>query len=640
MAKVRWRHQILRFAAVLLGVALLVFLMRGTGPSRVVDQLKTVGRGLALVIALGGIAHLIKTLAWRLTFLCDIRAVSFARTFGLRLVSEGIGSFGLPGQVLGETTRVHLLGSTLPVANSISSVTLDRGLYIMTSALVSVTGILAALFLLPLSGTWRLYAFLFASVLAALLVVTAMAFRRRWPVFSGAAQAIGSLPRFKKWLDGKQSVIDSAERNLFSFYHERPKSFWASLILNLACHGMAILEVYLLLHFIGARTGLLGAFVLEAFTKLINVVGALNPGNFGTYEAGNMLLTRLLGITNAAGLTLGLCRRARSLFWKGTGFLCLIAMLRSTRLTRRSLPVRYNAVEVSRWFRQMLRYSHFLGLLLLLSPVIGFGRQAPLVDAPAFITVPELNSGFDLLYEQKFAEAREAFANWQSRNPEDPFGTVAIAASYLFEELNLQGVLTSDFFLNEKKFLHGIDGMPDPDRMSHFREALAEGRQLAQERQKTNPNDGEALFALTLAAGMESDAESILQKRHIAGLKRMKEANGYATQLLSQYPDAIDAYIAPGIANYVIGSQGLASRFALRFGGIHGNKKLGMEQVARTAENGRYLRPFAKIILALAARREKQDALAERLLRELTMQYPGNALFASEYAKAMDHVLR
>ena len=347
MAKVRWRQQISRFAAVLLGVALLVSLIGGTGPSRVVEQVKTVGWGLGLVIALGGIVHLTKTLAWRLTFLCDIRDVSFARMFGLRLVSEAIGSLGLPGQVLGETARVYLLGSTLPVANSISSVTLDRGLYIVTSALVSVTGIFAALFLLSLSGTWRLYACLFASLLAALLVVTATALRRRWPVFSGAAQAIGSLPWFKNWLDGKQSVIDSAERNLFSFYHETPKAFWASLILNLACHGLAILEVYLLLHFMGARTGILGALVLEAFTKLLNVVGALNPGNFGTFEGGNMIFARLIGITGAAGLTLGLCRRARSLFWKAIGLMCLIAMSRSAQQARRSLQVSYNAVEVS-----------------------------------------------------------------------------------------------------------------------------------------------------------------------------------------------------------------------------------------------------------------------------------------------------
>jgi hypothetical protein len=283
----------------------------------------------------------------------------------------------------------------------------------------------------------------------------------------------------------------------------------------------------------------------------------------------------------------------------------------------------------------MLRHSCFLALLLLLSPVVGFAREEPDADSPAFATVPELSAGFDLLYQQKFAEAREDFANWKSRNPEEPFGEVAVAASYLFEELHRQGVLTSDFFLNEKKFLHGIDGKPDPERMSHFREAVAQARQLARERQKTNPNDGEALFALTLAAGMESDEEAILQKKHMAGLKRMKEANKYAKLLLAEHPDAADAYIAPGIANYVIGSQSAGSRFALWFGGIHGDKKLGMEQVAKTAENGRYLRPYAKIILALAARREKQNALAQKLLRELSEQYPDNELFASEYAKAM-----
>jgi len=283
----------------------------------------------------------------------------------------------------------------------------------------------------------------------------------------------------------------------------------------------------------------------------------------------------------------------------------------------------------------MLRPSFFLALLLLLSPIPGFAREAADFGSPSFTTVPELSVGFDLLYEQKFAEAREGFTNWESRNPQQPFGAVAVAASYLFEELSRQGVLTSDFFLNEKKFRQGIDGSPDPERMSHFRDALARARELAMERQKTDPKDGEALLALTLAAGMESDAESILQKKHLAGLKHMKQANGYAKELLAQHPDVTDAYIAPGIANYIIGSQGAGSRFVLRFDGIHGDKKVGMEQVAKTAENGRYLRPFAKIILALAARRENQNALAQKLFRELSEQYPDSVLFASEYAKAL-----
>jgi hypothetical protein len=171
--------------------------------------------------------------------------------------------------------------------------------------------------------------------------------------------------------------------------------------------------------------------------------------------------------------------------------------------------------------------------------------------------------------------------------------------------------------------------------MNKFREALTQARALARQRLKTRAKDPEALFALTLAAGMESDALAILEKKQLDGLKRMKEANEYAKQLLAQRPDAADAYVAPGIANYIIGSLNPGYRFALWFGGIHGDKKLGMEEVAKTVDNGRYLRPFAKIMLALAARREKQNALAQRLLHELSEEFPSNGTFASEYAKAM-----
>jgi hypothetical protein len=117
-------------------------------------------------------------------------------------------------------------------------------------------------------------------------------------------------------------------------------------------------------------------------------------------------------------------------------------------------------------------------------------------------------------------------------------------------------------------------------------------------------------------------------------LEAHERSQKYADCLLANYPDVTDAYIALGIANYVIGSQSAGSRFALWFDGIHGNKRLGMEQVARAAENGRYLRPFARIILALAACRENQAALARKLSRELSEQYPDSELFASGYAKA------
>jgi tetratricopeptide (TPR) repeat protein len=259
--------------------------------------------------------------------------------------------------------------------------------------------------------------------------------------------------------------------------------------------------------------------------------------------------------------------------------------------------------------------------------------------SPAFTTVPDLAAGFQLLYQQYFPEARAKFDGWGLQHPREPFGQVAVAASYLFEELYRQGVLTSDFFLNEKRFLHGIEGKPDPARMKKFQDAIESVRKLANHRLENDAHDPEALFALTLAAGMESDADMILKKEHLESLKRLKEANEYAKELLKRQPDAQDAYVALGSANYIIGSLSGGARFMLWFGGIHGDKRLGMEQLSKAADGGRYLRPFAKILLALAARREKQNVLAQELLHDLTEEFPTSPLFAAEYAKAMGRAI-
>ena len=44
---------------------------------------------------------------------------------------------------------------------------------------------------------------------------------------------------------------------------------------------------------------------------------------------------------------------------------------------------------------------------------------------------------------------------------------------------------------------------------------------------------------------------------------------------------------------------------------------------------------FARILLALSARREKQNALAIKNLKALTDEFPGNLVYQTEYAKAL-----
>ena len=316
----------LRFFAALLGLGLLSYLVFRTGPGAVWKQLQTVGWGLALIILLGGFSQFIKTCAWRQAFTCDISGLSWSRSFVAQLISDAIGQFGVAGKVVGEGTRISLLGRAVPLSNALSAGAIDGGLHSFSALVVTVLGISAILMIGPVSVRWRVYAALLITVLVSVVILAAVALRNRWQLVGNATRAIGRLPRLHAWVSDKQPIVDSAEDNLLSFRDEAPAAFWATLIFNLLWHMLAVLEVYIILRFMGAGFTVGGAFIVESLTKVINLVGAFNPGNFGTYEGGSMLIAKMFGVTSSTGLTLALCRRARTVFWAGVGAICMIVM--------------------------------------------------------------------------------------------------------------------------------------------------------------------------------------------------------------------------------------------------------------------------------------------------------------------------
>jgi hypothetical protein len=245
---------------------------------------------------------------------------------------------------------------------------------------------------------------------------------------------------------------------------------------------------------------------------------------------------------------------------------------------------------------------------------------------------PELDAGFHLLYELKPVEARALFEAWLHSHPADPLGSASEAASYLFEECYRQGVLTSAYFLDDKRFLGDIPLKPDPGLRAAFFAADKQAQGLARLRLKANPDDTNALFAMTLSAGMEADYASLIDKHQLESLRMIRDADKYAKKLLAVAPEASDAYLTLGAANYIIGSLPAPKRFFLFFAGIHGDKGGGVQQLEVAATHGHYLRPFAKILLALAALREKRPEVARTQFRELVAEFPQNPLFSSELA--------
>ena len=243
-----------------------------------------------------------------------------------------------------------------------------------------------------------------------------------------------------------------------------------------------------------------------------------------------------------------------------------------------------------------------------------------------------LESGFRHLYELDFQAARSDFTDYQKAAPNDPMGKSAEAASYLYEQFNAKGVLSSEFFLNDDTFLGGVNGKPSQNENPLFLKTNQQAREMAKQQLKSNPHDTRALLAITIADGMESDYDAIIQKKQFPALGMMRQAESEAATLLAADSNAKDADVALGMSNYIIGSMPAYKKAFLWFGGVHGDKQHGMELMQVAANDGYYLRPFAKVLLALACEREHQNDRARVLLADLAVEFPANPRFARELA--------
>ena len=137
-------------------------------------------------------------------------------------------------------------------------------------------------------------------------------------------------------------------------------------------------------------------------------------------------------------------------------------------------------------------------------------------------------------------------------------------------------MLESQFFENDEAFGARSKLSPDPAVHDHFQTALDHAQSLAHARLNKDGKDRDALFAMTLASGLQADYAALIEKRNLASLHYTKEASVWAQQLLAICDDCSDVLVATGFSKYIIGSMTAPVRWLLRMGGLPGDKQGGI----------------------------------------------------------------
>ena len=304
----------------------------------------------------------------------------------------------------------------------------------------------------------------------------------------------------------------------------------------------------------------------------------------------------------------------------------------SIKLFRR-LDLEQDAPRVDAQPTDMLTKRKTLHLAAIL-----FACLAAVTAAHAAPVESGVDRAFARLYNCDFAGAHAVLDEEQLARPDDPLVFAVRAAVYLFAEFDRQRVLELAFFEDDNKVTDRKKLKSDPAVRDRVFRMTAEARRLATVRLATDPKDRNALFAVCMAVGTEMDYVGFIEKRYFRTYVLSRESQKYARRLLALDPPVYDAYLTIGSAEYVVGSLNFFFRLFVRLDQIEGDKQKAVADLERVVQNGRYYRPFAKVLLAALHLRENRPAVALNLLRELDAEFPNNSLVSREIARTEEKI--
>jgi len=341
--------QLFQLASFLAGLSLFVYVLRQTGFATLAHHLRTLGWGFMLIIALSAVRNFVRAGSWYVTIEPEERKVNFWRLMNVMLAGEAIKYLTATGPLLGEPAKAAMIRRQIPLLQGFSSVLIENLIYYLTVFIFMFASLPALVRLVEVPGNIKLAGYILMGLIGVAVALTSFAISHRSFVLARALEQLSKLvARSRVEPEGDQTAelwsgtdrattkrrriasiaiqIRIVEENLYTFYERRRGAFYLIFTLNMIAHLINVVEVCLILVLLGLPGSLLIGFLIEAVTKVINLVFFFVPTRAGVYESGNALLLQALGMSAAAGVALAIIRKLRAFVWVGYGLVVIGVM--------------------------------------------------------------------------------------------------------------------------------------------------------------------------------------------------------------------------------------------------------------------------------------------------------------------------
>ena len=216
----RARIRPIAVVAAIAGVLLFIYTLQASGPREILRQLRQIGAGFIVVLALSAIRMAVRAKAWSLC-VEDTERFTFGQAFKAYVTGDAVGNVLPLGPLASEGTKALLIRRNIATSAAFSSVVLENIFYSISVAIMIMIGTLA--FLLGYRPTNA--ALTVTLSLGAVAIVSVIAV---WWL-------LRSEPRFlSRFL--KHSAVRDAEDRVFRFAATRKERIGQILLLQFAFH--------------------------------------------------------------------------------------------------------------------------------------------------------------------------------------------------------------------------------------------------------------------------------------------------------------------------------------------------------------------------------------------------------------------
>ena len=307
----------------LAGVALFVWLVWWVGPGEIWAGFRQIGWGLLLIIALAGLRFALRGAAW-IRCLEPPHTLRLSDAFAAVVSGDALGNLTPLGPIVGEPAKAAFVRRRVPLGPALTALAIENVLYTLSVAAMIAAGTITLLLHVNLAAPVREAGLLAIGGVFALYVAVVWLLWRRPAVLSRTLAALSRRASSARW-SARIAKVQALERDIYTIASRRRAALAPLVATELGFHALGVLEVHVTLWLLlGAPPPLLTSFILETVNRLINVLFKIVPLQVGVNEAGSALTTQILGLGTAPGLTLGIVRKARMLFWMVLGTALLV----------------------------------------------------------------------------------------------------------------------------------------------------------------------------------------------------------------------------------------------------------------------------------------------------------------------------